>query len=89
MHRIYSLFLLLLASCAANVIQTHDRSVVCKREGRTELSSAIDPRVYVLVFTREHYELRLVDSHRVVAKYDQCHIEIFPPPVFVEHPDTR
>ncbi|MCX6714596.1 MAG: hypothetical protein NTX72_02175 [Candidatus Uhrbacteria bacterium] len=89
MYRIHSLILLLLASCAANVIQTRDRSVVCKRDGRIELSSVIDPQVYILVFTREHYELRLVDSHRAVAKYDQCYMEIFPPPTFVEHPDTR
>ncbi len=89
MYRICLFILFLLASCAANVIQARDRTVVCKREGRIELSSVIDSHVYVLVFTRGHYELRLIDSHRAVAKYDQCHMEIYPPPTFMEHPNTR
>lgn len=68
--------LFLVTSCSGTVLQTQNETVICVRGNRVELSSVIDPRIYELVFIRGKYELRLIDSHRVVAKYDRCEIEI-------------
>lgn len=79
MIRCLSFMCIAFSACSATVIHTSNHSVVCYRDARLVLNAPIDPS-YRLVFTGSRYELHLVDSHRRVAVFDTCQIEIFSTP---------